>query len=172
MRPSSTRRWTGRTTAALRSVTEPAARRLSDRREDRRSIPPHIGCGADNEGRCSRRWPILPARGARCDGTPGTCAPCIGVRLWRRRRIGRHHVARPHAGHASGYPANRQRAFEAAYPPGADRTWPRLRRRPELRLLDLLEEQGEGAVEDRARIAVRDLTAEKALAGLVRPPIS
>ena len=47
--------------------------------------------------------------------------------------------------------------------PGADTTWPRLRRRPQLRLLHLLEEQGEGTVEDRPRIAVRDLAAEKGL---------
>jgi len=46
---------------------------------------------------------------------------------------------------------------------GADRTWPRLRRCPKLRLLDLLQEQGESAVEDRARISVRDLAAEKRL---------
>jgi len=47
--------------------------------------------------------------------------------------------------------------------PGADNTWPRLRGGPELGLLDLLEEQGECAVEDRGRIAVRDLAAEKGL---------
>ncbi|PYQ42121.1 MAG: hypothetical protein DMF77_13935 [Acidobacteria bacterium] len=47
--------------------------------------------------------------------------------------------------------------------PGADWTWSRVRRRPKLRLLDLLEQQGEGAVEDRGWIAVRDLTAEKGL---------
>jgi len=40
---------------------------------------------------------------------------------------------------------------------------PRLRRRAELGPLHLLEEQGEGAVEDRARIAVRDLATEKRL---------
>ena len=47
--------------------------------------------------------------------------------------------------------------------PGADSARPRLRGGPKLRLLDLLEEQGERAVEDRGRIAVRDLAAEKGL---------
>jgi hypothetical protein len=48
--------------------------------------------------------------------------------------------------------------------PGADRTrCPRVCRRPHLRLLDLLEEQGEGAVEDRGRITVRDLAAQEGL---------
>jgi len=48
--------------------------------------------------------------------------------------------------------------------PGADRTrCPRLRRRPHLRLLDLLEEQRKRTVEDRARISVRDLAAEEGL---------
>jgi hypothetical protein len=44
-----------------------------------------------------------------------------------------------------------------------DRTRPRLRGRTQLRLLDFLEQKPEGAVEDRARIAVRDLAAEKGL---------
>jgi len=47
--------------------------------------------------------------------------------------------------------------------PGADRTWPRLRRRAELGFLHLLEQQGEGAVDDRAWIAVRDLASEEGL---------
>jgi hypothetical protein len=48
--------------------------------------------------------------------------------------------------------------------PGTGRArWPRLRRRPKLRLLNLVEEQGERAVEDRARVAVRDLATEKSL---------
>src|SRR5258708_23701456 len=47
--------------------------------------------------------------------------------------------------------------------PGADGTWPRLRGCPELGFLHLLEEQGEGAVEDRAWIAVRNLATEKGL---------
>jgi len=47
---------------------------------------------------------------------------------------------------------------------GTDRpVSPQLVCRPELRLLDLVEQHGEGAVEDRARIAVRDLAAEKGL---------
>ncbi|PYQ43055.1 MAG: hypothetical protein DMF77_11150 [Acidobacteria bacterium] len=44
--------------------------------------------------------------------------------------------------------------------PGADTKWPRFRCRSKLRLLDLLEEQGEGTVEHCGRIAVRDLAAE------------
>jgi hypothetical protein len=59
-------------------------------------------------------------------------------------------------------PRRKNRRSKLPIRPGADRTWPRLRR-PQLRLLDLLEEQGEGAVEDRRRIAVRDLAAEKGL---------
>jgi hypothetical protein len=47
--------------------------------------------------------------------------------------------------------------------PGADRTWPRLCRRAELVPFHLLEEQGEGAVDDRTRVAVRDLAAEQGL---------
>jgi len=43
---------------------------------------------------------------------------------------------------------------------------PRLGCRPELRLLDLVEQHREGAVEERARIAVGDLAAEK----LLQPP--
>src|SRR5206468_10874808 len=46
---------------------------------------------------------------------------------------------------------------------GADRAGPRLRGGPELGLLHLLEEQGEGAVEDRGGIAVRNLATEKRL---------
>jgi hypothetical protein len=41
--------------------------------------------------------------------------------------------------------------------------WPGLVCRPELPLLDLLEQHREGAVEDRTRIAVGDLAAEKGL---------
>jgi hypothetical protein len=40
---------------------------------------------------------------------------------------------------------------------------PGLGRRPQLRPLDLLEQKAQGAVEDGARIAVRDLTAEEGL---------
>jgi hypothetical protein len=48
--------------------------------------------------------------------------------------------------------------------PGADRArQPRLLCRPQLGPLHLLQEKGEGAVEDRARIAVRDLATEKSL---------
>jgi hypothetical protein len=47
--------------------------------------------------------------------------------------------------------------------PGADWTRPRLRGGPELGLLDLLQEQAERAIEDRGRIAIRDLAAEKGL---------
>src|SRR5258706_2088811 len=47
--------------------------------------------------------------------------------------------------------------------PGADSARSRLRGCPELGLLHLLEEQGERAVEDRGRIAVRDLAAEEGL---------
>jgi hypothetical protein len=46
---------------------------------------------------------------------------------------------------------------------GTDRTRPRLRGRTQLRLFDFLEQKPEGAVEDRAGIAVRDLAAEKGL---------
>jgi hypothetical protein len=49
--------------------------------------------------------------------------------------------------------------------PGADRPRPRLRGCSELGFLHLLEEQGESAVEDGARIAVRDLATEKSLNG-------
>jgi hypothetical protein len=45
--------------------------------------------------------------------------------------------------------------------PGTD--GPRPRRRSPLRLLDLLQQEGDGAVEDRARIAVRNLATEKVL---------
>ena len=41
--------------------------------------------------------------------------------------------------------------------------WPRLGRRPELRLLDLLEEHCQRAVEDRAGITVGDLPAQERL---------
>jgi hypothetical protein len=48
--------------------------------------------------------------------------------------------------------------------PGTDGpVWPGLGCRRQLRLLDLLEQHREGAVEDRARIAVGDLAAEKRL---------
>jgi hypothetical protein len=47
--------------------------------------------------------------------------------------------------------------------PGTDRTRPRLLCRPQLGPLHLLQEQGEGAVEDRARIAAGDLATEKSL---------
>jgi hypothetical protein len=47
--------------------------------------------------------------------------------------------------------------------PGTDRTRPRLLCRPQPGPLYILQEQGEGAVEDRARIAVRDLATEKSL---------
>jgi hypothetical protein len=45
--------------------------------------------------------------------------------------------------------------------PGTDRA--RLRGRPELRLLDLLEEQNDRPVKDYAGVAVRDLAAEQRL---------
>jgi hypothetical protein len=45
--------------------------------------------------------------------------------------------------------------------PGTDRT--RLRGRPELCLLDLLEEQGNRTIEDRAGVAVRNLAAKERL---------
>jgi hypothetical protein len=60
-------------------------------------------------------------------------------------------------------PRRENRRSKLPIRPGADRTWPRLRGRPELGFLHLLEQQGEGTVEDCARIAVRDLTAEKGL---------
>ncbi len=47
---------------------------------------------------------------------------------------------------------------------GTDRlVWPRPGGRPQLRLLDLLQQDREGAVDDRARIAVGDLAAKKRL---------
>src|SRR5260221_8557015 len=61
-------------------------------------------------------------------------------------------------------PRRNNRCSKLPIRPGTDRTTcPRLRRRPQLRFLDLLEQQGDGAVEDRGRIAVRDLAAEKVL---------
>ncbi|HEU0107796.1 MAG TPA: hypothetical protein VFT38_16565, partial [Vicinamibacteria bacterium] len=47
--------------------------------------------------------------------------------------------------------------------PAADSARSRLRGGPELGLLHLLEQQGERAIEDRGRIPVRDLAAEKGL---------
>src|SRR5260221_3949814 len=47
--------------------------------------------------------------------------------------------------------------------PGTDRTRPRPLGRPQLGPLHLLEEEREGAVEDGARIAVRDLATKKGL---------
>ncbi|PYQ45467.1 MAG: hypothetical protein DMF77_04120 [Acidobacteria bacterium] len=47
--------------------------------------------------------------------------------------------------------------------PGADRTRPRLRGCPELGFLHLLEKQSEGAVEDRTRVAVRNVATEEGL---------
>ena len=60
-------------------------------------------------------------------------------------------------------PRRENRRSKLPIRPGADRTWARLGGGPELGFLDLIEEQGEGAVEDRSRIAVRDLAAEKGL---------
>src|SRR5258707_9465863 len=61
-------------------------------------------------------------------------------------------------------PRRNNRCSKLPIRPGTDGTrCPRLRRRPQLRLLDLLEQQGDGAVEDRGRIAVRDLAAEQLL---------
>src|SRR5207244_7011133 len=47
--------------------------------------------------------------------------------------------------------------------PGADSARPRLRGGPKLRLLDLVEKQGDSAVENGGRVAIRDLAAEKGL---------
>src|SRR5437867_11234000 len=59
------------------------------------------------------------------------------------------------------------RLADGAIRPGTDRrTGTRPRRRPELLLLDPLEQQGQGPVENGARISVRDLAAEKPL----KPP--
>jgi hypothetical protein len=48
--------------------------------------------------------------------------------------------------------------------PGTDSpNWARLGRRAEFLVLDFLEQQSQGPVEDRARVTVRDLATEKAL---------
>ena len=60
-------------------------------------------------------------------------------------------------------PRRENRRSKLPIRPGADGAWPRFRGCPELGFLHLLEEQGEGAVEDRSRIAVRNLAAEKRL---------
>ncbi|HEU0104673.1 MAG TPA: hypothetical protein VFT38_00780 [Vicinamibacteria bacterium] len=60
-------------------------------------------------------------------------------------------------------PRRENRRSKLPIRPGADRTRARLGGGPELGLLDLLDEQGERAVEDRRRIAVRDLAAEEVL---------
>jgi hypothetical protein len=63
-----------------------------------------------------------------------------------------------------GIPRRENGCSKLSIRPGTDRARrPRLRYRPKLGPLDLLEEQGEGAVDDRARIAVRDLAPEKGL---------
>jgi len=62
-----------------------------------------------------------------------------------------------------GIPRRDDRRSKLPIRPGADRTWARLGGGPELSFLHFLEEQGEGAIEDRRGIAVRDLAAEKGL---------
>ncbi len=73
-------------------------------------------------------------------------------------------AARDRALHVSRDIARRENGCsELSIRRGTDRTRPRLRGRTQLRLLDFLEQKPEGAVEDRAGIAVRYLAAEKGL---------
>src|SRR5204862_6479900 len=81
----------------LRRSLRPALDGLWKQGEARRPAPTRTGCDGDNEARCSRRWPVLPAHTAGCDGTRGTRAPHTGVLLRRRRRIGHHRAATPRA---------------------------------------------------------------------------
>jgi hypothetical protein len=62
-----------------------------------------------------------------------------------------------------GIPRRDGRSSKLPIRPGADRTWARSGGGAELGLLHLLEERGEGTVEDRGGISVRDLSAEKGL---------
>src|SRR5438445_9759181 len=144
----------------------PRPRARSKCGEARISARPRTGCGAGSAARCCRRWPAHPSRTPERDGTPGTSARCISFHPWTRSRTGRRRLSsrapdRPR--HASrGW---RRCADVARIRPGTDRrgrSW--LRRQPELPVLHLREQDGDRAIEQDARITVRDLAAQERLA--------